>query len=130
MSNPKLFSEWSPWSKLDPKMKVEYSGPESGVGAMMKWQSDESSVGNGSWKVVDAIENESLDIAMDFGEQGTASSYFRLKPSGDKTSVTWGFDTDAGMNPMMRWFGLLLDQMIGTEYEKGLSTLKTIVETK
>lgn len=130
LADPKLFGKWSPWSQLDPNMKVEYSGPKSGKGAGMSWQSEESNVGSGSWIITDAVENQSLNVDMDFGDQGGATSFFKLKENGGKTQVTWGFDTDAGMNPMMRWFGLLMDKMVGSEYAKGLETLKKIVEGK
>ncbi len=128
LADPKLFGQWSPWSKIDPNMKIEYMGPQSGKGAGMKWQSDDPNVGNGSWVIMEAVENKSLDVEMDFGDQGGATSFFRLQPSGIKTQVTWGFDTDAGYNPMMRWFGLLMDKMVGSEYAKGLETLKGILE--
>jgi hypothetical protein len=109
-------------------MKVQYTGAPSGKGAGMTWQSDDPNVGNGSWKITNAVENESLDVAMDFGDQGGATSFFRLKPNGGKTKVTWGFDTDAGNNPLMRWFGLLMDKMVGSEYAKGLDSLKQMLE--
>jgi uncharacterized protein YndB with AHSA1/START domain len=130
LNTPNLFSQWSPWSKLDPQMKVQFMGPESGEGAGMSWQSEQSNVGNGSWIISRAVDNEALDMVMDFGDQGTANSFFRLDPNNAQTKVTWGFDTDAGMNPVMRWFGLMMDSMVGKEYEKGLNTLKNIVETK
>ena len=128
LANPKLFSQWSPWSSIDPNMKTTYTGPEAGKGAGMTWESDNQSVGTGSWVITKAVENESLEVNMDFGDQGGATSFFTLAPSGDKTKVTWGFDTDAGMNPMMRWMGLLMDKMVGTEYEKGLAVLKQQLE--
>ena len=128
LASPKLFREWSPWSKMDPKMKVQYSGPESGRGAGMSWQSEQSNVGIGSWIITDTVENESLIIEMGFGNKGTANSFFKLTPKDEKTIVTWGFDTDAGMNPIMRWFGLFMDKMVGDEYAKGLVTLKALVE--
>ena len=128
LANPKLFSQWSPWSKLDPSIKVQFTGPESGKDAGMSWQSDDPSVGGGSWVITHAVENESLDVSLDFGNQGGATSFFRLKPNGEKTNITWGFENDAGMNPMMRWFGLMMDKMVGSEYQKGLESLKKIVE--
>lgn len=128
LSNPKKFSQWSPWSKIDPDMKMEYVGAESGKGAGMKWQSEQPSVGSGTWTIVSIKENEAVNVEMDFGDQGVATSFFTLKPSGNNTQVTWGFDTDAGMNPLMRWMGLLMDKMVGTEYEKGLNELKTLIE--
>jgi len=123
LANPKMFSEWSPWSKIDPNMKVEYVGASSGKGAGMTWQSDQQSVGTGSWTIVKAI-----DVEMDFGDQGLATSFFTLKSTENNTQVTWGFETDAGMNPLMRWMGLLMDKMVGSEYEKGLNELKKLIE--
>jgi len=128
LANPKLFQKWSPWSKMDPNLKVQFTGPESGKGAGMTWQSKESNVGSGSWVISEAIENQSLNVNMDFGDQGAATSFFTLQPSAGKTNVTWGFETDAGMNPIMRWFGLLMDKMVGGEYAKGLQTLKDLLE--
>ena len=128
LADPKLFGEWSPWSKIDPNMKVQYTGPASGEGAGMKWQSQNQSVGTGSWVITKAVENERLEVNMDFGDQGGATSFFSLKPKEGKTQVTWGFDTDAGMNPVMRYMGLLMDKMVGTEYAKGLAVLKGIIE--
>ncbi len=109
-------------------MKVQFIGPEAGKGAGMSWQSNEQSVGSGSWVISQAVENQSLNVEMDFGDQGTATSFFTLKPNVGKTKVTWGFDTDAGYNPIMRWFGLLMDKMVGGEYAKGLETLKGMME--
>ena len=129
LADPRLFIQWSPWSRIDPDMKTTFTGAASGEGAGMTWKSDQPSVGEGSWIISKAIENESLDVDMDFGDQGSAKSYFRLKPNGSNTQVIWGFNTDAGMNPIMRWMGLLMDKMVGGEYAKGLETLKQKLES-
>lgn len=41
------FNAWSPWAKIDPNAKYEFTGPESGVGSTMSWTSDHPNVGNG-----------------------------------------------------------------------------------
>ncbi|KAG1661932.1 hypothetical protein GQR58_021207 [Nymphon striatum] len=128
LADPRMFSKWSPWSSIDPEMKTEFTGPASGEGAGMSWQSNNRSVGNGSWTITKAVENKSLEVAMDFGDQGGATSFFNLEPSNGKTKITWGFDTDAGMNPVMRWMGLMMDKLVGAEYAKGLETLRKLVE--
>ncbi len=130
LSRPKLFHKWMPWSKLDADMKVEFSGPEEGLGAGMRWQSKQSDVGVGSWTITEVVKNESLKVALDFGDQGVATSFFHLQPQEEKTKITWGFDSDMGMNPVMRWFGLMMDKMVGAQYAQGLATLKTMVEAK
>ena len=33
-----------------------------------------------------------------------------------------------GMNPVMRWMGLMIDGPIGADYERGLARLKNVAE--
>jgi len=40
---------WDPWAKLDPSMKVTYSGAASGKGAVYEWQGN-NQVGKAAWK--------------------------------------------------------------------------------
>ena len=42
--------------------------------------------------------------------------------------MTWGFESDLGMNPMARWMGLMMDSLVGGDYEQGLANLKDLVE--
>lgn len=128
VNNPKSFNLWSPWAKLDPNTQYTYTGPESGTGASMSWASENPNVGSGSWTITDAVDNESIKMDLDFGSQGDATSTFDLVPANSGTRITWGFDMDAGFNPMNRWFGLMMDDWIGAEYEKGLAALKALVE--
>lgn len=128
INNPKSFNNWSPWAKLDPNAQFIFVGPESGKGAGMTWSSGERSVGSGSWMITDTIENEHVAMDLDFG-QGGASSTFDLKAEGIGTQIIWGFDMDMGMNPMLRWFGLMMENWVGADYEKGLTDLKSLVES-
>lgn len=123
------FSEWSPWSSIDPDMKVTYSGPEMGVGNKMDWASDDPKVGIGSQVITAAVDNESVSTELDFGPMGTADAEFLLAAKGAGTEVTWGFTTDLGMNPIARWMGLMMDSWVGADYERGLAALKEIAET-
>lgn len=128
VDNPKTFNQWSPWARMDPKTIYSYSGPERGVGAAMSWDSEDPNVGKGSWTITEAIPNKLVNMALDFGEMGTATSFFKFEPEDQGTRVIWGFDEDLGMNPIARWFGLMLEKWVGAEYEKGLINLKELVE--
>lgn len=119
---------WSPWLDRDPDVQLSYSGPESGVGNRMEWASDHPQVGNGSQEITQSVENERVVTALDFGDMGTAEAQFVLEDTGKTTGVTWGFVTDAGMNPIMRYMGLMMDRWVGADYEKGLANLKAVVE--
>ncbi|WP_341863124.1 SRPBCC family protein [Gymnodinialimonas sp. 57CJ19] len=122
------FSEWSPWGDIDPEMVVTYSGPETGVGNVMVWESDHPNVGNGRQEILEVVENESVRTALDFGDMGTAEAWWRLTPEGDGTRVVWGLTADMGSGPVGRWFGLMMDQWVGADYERGLARLQETVE--
>lgn len=128
LDGAKAFQAWSPWASLDQDMKVSYFGPDFGPGSKMTWESNNPGVGSGSWVVVDSKENSQVRIALDFGGQGQAESWFKLQAVPGGTKVTWGFETDSGMNPIHRWFGLMLDKWVGGDYEKGLKQLKAKLE--
>ena len=123
------FNRWSPWHERDPNAQYSFEGPETGVGAKMSWTSDVPEVGNGSQEIVSSQPNKRVDAHLDFGDQGTAESFFTYETQGDQTKVTWGFDTDLGSNLIARYMGLMFDKWIGPDYEKGLNNLKQVAES-
>ena len=121
------FNEWSPWAGADPDARYDYSGPERGVGAMLSWRGDPNTVGTGSQRIVESVPPRRVATELDFGQMGKARAVFTIEPVGAGSRVTWAFDTDhAGMDD--RWFGLLLDPMVGGDFEKGLAKLKAVME--
>ena len=122
------FNEWSPWAKLDPKAKYTMEGAPSGVGAKMSWTSADANVGTGSQEIIESTQYSLVKTKLDFGAQGTAIATFSFAPAEGGTKVTWGFDSDLGMNPIARYMGLMMDGMVGKDYETGLASLKTLVE--
>ncbi len=128
VNNLKANEEWSPWLDRDPEVVLTYSDITEGEGASMSWASEHPQVGVGSMEISKSIENQRIETALDFGEQGTADAYFEFAENGGITNVTWGFTTDLGMNPMSRWFGLMIDGFVGPDYELGLTRLKALVE--
>ena len=125
----KGFNRWSPWHDRDPLTKYTYEGPEAGVGAKMTWISESPEVGKGLQEIVASKPGERIDVHLDFGDQGNAESFFNFKAEGDQTMVTWGFDTDLGMNLIGRYMGLMFDKWVGPDYEKGLGKLKELAES-
>lgn len=124
----KATQAWSPWMSLDPEMKVTFEGPEAGVGNKMSWISEVDSVGEGSQEITEATELERVATALDFGDMGTAKAEILLASEGGGTRVDWNFETDMGTNPIGRWMGLMMDNWVGADYEKGLGNLKSLVE--
>lgn len=119
---------WSPWLSRDPEAKLVYSGPDSGVGNTLEWTSEHPNVGTGKQVITTSQPPRRVESDLDFGENGDAKAAFTLEPAGSGTLITWSLDTDMGMSPMGRWLGLMMDRWIGADYEKGLASLKTLVE--
>lgn len=124
------FNEWSPSADWAPDIEYSYSGPESGVGARMDWQSDNPEVGSGSNLITQSRPPERVTMRLDLGRRDRATAYFDIKPAGDGSHVVWGFDTELGNNVIDRYFGVMMGYWVGGDYERGLQDLKTLVEEK
>jgi len=122
------FNQWSPWYERDPDGNYQIEGPATGVGARMSWASEKPDVGSGSQEIVESVEDKLVRTKLDFGDMGNADAFFKIAPEGDHTKLVWGFDTDLGLNPVSRYFGLMFDSWIGPDYEHGLAKLKTLIE--
>ena len=120
------WATWSPWQLRDPEMKTTYEGPESGVGAISRWESETQ--GSGSQTITESVSPERIVTTLDFGPMGTATSDWTFQPEGDATVVTWGMVSHNGHNLVFRLFGLFLDDMLGPDYEEGLANLQKRVE--
>ncbi|MBL7817441.1 MAG: SRPBCC family protein [Saprospiraceae bacterium] len=127
----KNWVNWSPWAKLDPNVKWVYSEPSSaGLGAYYTWVGNDK-VGEGKLTIIDAKPTELLKTKMEFKGQGDAMADFKFTAKDSTaTKVVWSFDSDHGMNPFARWFGLAMNSFIGPDYEKGLANLKAHCESK
>jgi effector-binding domain-containing protein len=125
----RLFNRWSPWAALDPSAAYAYEGPEWGVGATMSWTGDPKTVGSGKQAITASRPFEEVDTDLSFSGQGTAKQKITLAPEGGGTKVTWGLDIDMGAGPLFRFFGFMMDGMIGKDFEKGLASLKSFAES-
>jgi carbon monoxide dehydrogenase subunit G len=127
VSDLRRSKDWSPWFALDPQMTVTFEGEGAGVGQKMNWSSQKPDVGTGSQKTIGLVENKQVKAALDFGEMGQAMATIDLVPEAVGTRVDWALDVPLG-NIIERWFGLIMDRMVGPDFEKGLANLKAHVE--
>jgi len=122
------FNQWSPWFKRDPEAKYEYSGPASGVGSKMRWESEHREVGSGSQEIVESKPYRLIKVLLDFGTQGQSESSWELTAIESATRVVWSLNMTHGWDLLGRIFGLMMDAMIGPDYEAGLENLKQLAE--
>ena len=123
-----LFYKWSPWQSLDPNMRQITEGARDGVGAKLVWSGNDK-VGSGTQLITASTPDRSVASDIDFGKMGVAKSTILLDPQNSSTKVTWTLDVDMGASPIGHYFGLMMDHMIGKDYERGLSKLKALVES-
>jgi hypothetical protein len=53
-----------------------------------------------------------------------------FEKSGDGLRIVWFNEGDLGWNPVSRYFGLLMDRMMGPDFEEGLTKLQKRAEGK
>ncbi|KUO54898.1 MAG: polyketide cyclase [Alphaproteobacteria bacterium BRH_c36] len=122
---------WSPWAKRDPNSKATFEGPETGRGAIFKWDGN-AEVGKGKMRIEESIPPREIEIKLDFERpfEDTADVGFEFEPVEDGTRVTWSIagEQDYIERVFCTLMGLDMDQMIGNDYEEGLANLKRVVE--
>ena len=85
-------------------------------------------VGSGSQEITAVEPGRSVTTRLEFGGQDPAISKISIEPKGPGSLITWSFETSFEGNFLGRYFGLLFDNFIGADYEKGLARLKSLVE--
>lgn len=125
VANLKRWQDWAVWTKaMDPKVVNTWGGPDEGPGARWQWLGPV--MGRGAMTVTAAdLTGVSIDEAIE-ADQVNARGRLAFTPDGQGTRVTW---TDDGTLPVMGgYFRGMIEQMLGTNFEKGLEGLKALVE--
>ncbi len=127
VNDPKQWATWSIWNRRDPAMKVTYTGAATGAGAKWKWES--KTEGNGTMEFTRAESPKGVEFTLTFPDMKmTSQGAVALEPAGSATKVTWSNFGDLGGNPLVRYFGLVMDRMVGADFEAGLAGLKALAE--
>ncbi len=128
INNYKNWTAWSPWEKVDPNMKRTYSGPESGKGAKYAWVGNDD-VGAGDMEIVESnLSRIEIKFHQAVPFEGTNKAIFSLQPQGAATKVTWTMDGESPFMCKVIQVFMSMDECCGKEFEKGLSSLKSLAE--
>ncbi len=126
----RAWREWSPWEDVDPNLKRDYSGAESGAGAMYAWEGNRKA-GKGNMEIVSSTP-ERIEVRLQFEQPWKATNqvFFELAPSGEAaTDVAWR------MRGTTRGFAALfskvvpMERLVGKDFEKGLARMKAAAES-
>ena len=121
---------WSPWAKLDTDAKETYEGAQSGVGAVMHWDGN-MQVGKGSMTIIENKDNEFVRFRLNFLKpmENASRAEFTFKEQGGKTLVTWSMYGKNNFIGKAMSLVFNCEKMVGGQFEKGLASLQTVVET-
>ena len=121
------FNKWNPFAKSDPDVKIEYSGPASGVGAAYDWSGKKTRAGR--MRIATSTPSK-VTMSLDFNKPFVAHNIaeFTLVPSGNTTTVTWAMSGCAGYTHKLRGTIFNMDKMVGGEFASGLANLKVMAE--
>lgn len=122
------YLKWNPWTQMEPTANNTIEGAPATVGSKWSWEGKE--VGKGGLTILALEPGKSIQSSLVFIEpmqsQASDSWKFEATPQGT-TKVTW--HNEGGFGYFDRYFGLMLDGMLGGQFETGLKNLKSLCET-
>lgn len=125
VNDPRRIRLWSGFASDE--NNIDYSGPRDGEGASMAW--DDASSGSGTLTIVDSRAWSYVELKLNEGETGDATSWFELLPGPGMTEVRWGFAHDYGYNVIGRYVGLLATGILRRDYLNRLDNLRDLAES-
>jgi len=120
---------WNPWGKIDPAMKQTYEGAPAGIGAIYSWVGN-NKVGEGRMTLTESRPSDLIRIKMEFYKPfaATNTAEFTFKPAGNQTAVTWSMTGHNNFMAKAIHLFMNMDKMIGGQFDKGLASMKSVVE--
>ena len=128
LSSLKATQQWSPWLPIDPNTQIELDGAPRGEGAVLRWQSENPSVGVGQQEIIAANPSEFVRIRVTMDGFGESIAEFTLSEASGGTQVVWRFEKELSANPLERYMGTMMESWVGPDYERGLGNLKAFAE--
>ncbi|QOW08949.1 hypothetical protein Q73A0000_00595 [Kaistella flava (ex Peng et al. 2021)] len=127
INSTKAINQWNPWMKLDPNLKVTYSGNPGQIGDKYCWEGNDE-VGSGCQEITALVPNQKQSTKIIFFKpfESDATSNIILTPEGNSTKVTW--DMDCELDYPMNLMKLFMDGKMDKSYGDGLNALKAISE--
>ena len=130
ISDLTTWPEWTAWNTAKyPDMKVTFEGRPAQMGSSYSWVGSTS--GKGKLVLTGVDPEQGIDYELDFDDGAfLCNGSISFVPEGEAVRVTWTMGGDLGWNPINRYFGLLMDGMMGPDFETGLKQLKARAEKR
>ena len=133
LSSYTRFGDWNALVNHDPRMKIDVSGPESGVGAKLSFYSNDATVGEGSWELVEFEPGRKIVYALDTPGRGKNKTMtFDFERTGQRkqnVKITQTFDVEYGYDLLGRYAGLYITDNVGEDMKLGLGKFSNLMAT-
>lgn len=121
---------YSKWGKMDPNMKISYTGTDATPGFISSWEGNKD-VGTGEQEIKKVTPGQRVDYELRFLKpwKSVGQSYMSTDSIGPaQTKVTWGMQGKMPypMNLMLVFMNM--DKMVGNDLQIGLDNLKAMQE--
>jgi hypothetical protein len=124
VATPRTWATWSSWTvRRDSTLVYTYAGPESGVGAVMRFRARQ--MGSGELEIVEAVPGRAVGYELRFvGADMKVHGRVTLHGVAGGTRVTWRDSGDLGGNVLLRYLVPALNRNLAAAYAtsfRGLS---------
>jgi uncharacterized membrane protein len=127
VSDLKKWRYWSPWLSRVSDASIKYSFYTSGNKSSMKWKSLQS--GDGEVSILTTVPNQSITYSLKVeGFETHQRGEFLFDNLNGSTRVKWIDKGDLGPSPMSKYYIVVIENMIGSDFNRGLHDLKMTVE--
>lgn len=119
------YVKWNPFPEGDPTNKTNVTG--DGLNSSLIWKGDKT--GEGKMTITNIKSEKDIAIKMEFYKPMSGEGvvhWITNAKTDSKTEMVWTFDQD--LSYFNRYFGLMMDAMMGKHFEKGLLNLKDLLE--
>ena len=125
LTNLNEYVKWNPFPESDPSNQTNVSG--DGVGSFLVWKGNKT--GEGKMTITNIEPQKKIDVKMEFFKPMTGEGmvhWILSAKSDSKTEMIWSFEQQ--LPYFNRYFGLIMESMMGKHFEKGLSNYKALIE--
>ncbi|HLO58339.1 MAG TPA: SRPBCC family protein [Bacteroidales bacterium] len=123
---------YSKWAKMDPQMKLTFTGTDGEPGFVYRWESTNKNVGQGEQTISKIERGKRIDYDLHFMKpfDSRALVYLSTEPASENTTrVEWGMSSHMKYPFNIMLVFMNMEKMIGNDFSAGLGNLKSILES-
>lgn len=121
------WSAWDPWLAMDTTAERTISGKLGNTGHKMTWEGEQ--VGIGSLVILSLRKNEVMatELVIEEPQAMRSTGLWTIEEVPEGVLVSWQVSGELD-GIISKYFGLMLDGMLGKDFEKALQQLKEVCE--